>query len=87
MFNADPTKSTDELLTEIKVAAVQGYNNANPVLSLPAFAALLVRLSRDADATAEKNLRIQRNLIRLTGFVLAISVVMLLLQFLQYSQI
>jgi hypothetical protein len=85
MYEIDPSKSTDELLQQIRTGA-QASNRANPNLPLPPFAALLVRLSRDADTTAEKNLKIQRNLIWLTIAILLLTVSMFAVQVIQYLQ-
>lgn len=56
-----------------------------PGLVLGPFAALLVRLSQDASVTADKNLLIQRRIIRLTYIILFISIAQLFLGFLQFS--
>lgn len=83
MFEADPTKPTQDLLTDIKTAAVNSFNNKSTSFTIPPFAALLVRLSQDASATADKNLLIQKRMIVITLIVLAISVAQLVLAFMQ----
>jgi hypothetical protein len=80
MFEADASKTPQELLEQVRKAAIEAFNNKNPSFIGPPIAALLVRLSYDADATAAKNLRIQNNLIRLTAVILALTVAMLVLQ-------
>ena len=85
MFDADPTKPTQELLNDIKAAAVNSFNNKSTSFTIPPFAALLVRLSEEASQTADKNLRIQKWMIVITLIVLAISVAQLILAFLQFQ--
>lgn len=86
MFDIDPTKSIDKLLLDIRSGAVMSLNNrglgAGPVL--PPFAALLVRLSKDAAETADKNIRIQQRLIWLTVAALVVSILTLGAAFFQY---
>jgi hypothetical protein len=80
MFDADPNKSTEQLLEQIRNGAILAVNQRIPDAGLPAMAALLVRLSREASETADKNLTIQKNLIKLTYVILGLTVVMLILQ-------
>jgi hypothetical protein len=86
MFNSDANRSTDEILIDIKNSSIVASNNHNSAPAFPPFAALLVRLSRDAAETADKNIKIQKRLILLTLIVLAISGAMLVFQVLQYVQ-
>ena len=88
MLNTDPNRPIDEILAEIRTGAIQGVNQRNlgVTLVLPPLSALLVRLSRDAAETADKNLRIQKRLIYLTVLVLGVSVATLILGFFQYRE-
>jgi hypothetical protein len=91
MMNTDPNRPVQEILDEIRQATATVVNQAhNPNLGLAMilapFAALLVRLGKDAAETADKNLRIQKRLIWLTVAVLAVSVLTLVLAFFQYQQ-
>ena len=52
MFHGDPAQPVQELLDEIKGEAVRGANNGNLNYLMPAFAALLVKMSIAADARA-----------------------------------
>lgn len=82
-LDADPTKPTDEILNNVRVAAQTQTHMTS--LALAPFAALLVRLSQEASATADKNLLIQKRMIVITLIVLAISVSQLILAFFQFS--
>lgn len=82
-LDADPTKPTDEILNNVRVAAQT--QTRMPSLALAPFAALLVRLSQEASATADKNLRIQKRMIVITLIVLGISIAQLILAFLQFK--
>jgi hypothetical protein len=53
MFKGEPDWSTKQLLDEIKGEAVRGGNSGNLTYLMPAFAALLVKLSSAADARAK----------------------------------
>ncbi|MBI2276490.1 MAG: hypothetical protein HYU74_03990 [Dechloromonas sp.] len=81
-LDADPTKPTDEILNNVRVAAVQSHIPGLPLLP---FATLLVRLSQEASAAADKNLLIQKRMIVITVIVLAISIAQLVLAFLQFQ--
>lgn len=81
--DADPTRPTQEILNDVKAAALTQTHM--PGLALLPFATLLVRLSQDASVTADKNLLIQKRLIVITLIVLAISVAQLALAFLQFQ--
>jgi hypothetical protein len=54
MFNADPDRPIRQILDNIQSEAVRGGQSGNLTYMLPAFAALLVRLSRDADAQLDQ---------------------------------
>lgn len=82
MFNVDlfeKDKTTDELLEQVRLSAMQSFNNKSPALSVTPFAALLVKLSREANETADKNMIIQKRMIWLTFIILLISVAQLFL--------
>jgi hypothetical protein len=49
MWQGDPNQSTQELLDAIKTEAVRGGQNGNLTYLMPAFSALLIRLSEAAD--------------------------------------
>ena len=82
-LDADPSKSTEEILNNVRVAAQTQTHM--PSLALAPFAALLVRLSQEASATADKNMLIQKRMIVITLIVLAISVAQLVLAFFQFQ--
>lgn len=82
-LDADPTKPTEEILNNVRVAAQTQTHM--PSLALAPFATLLVRLSQEASVTADKNLLIQRRMIVITLIVLAISVAQLGLAFFQFA--
>ncbi|MDP3608001.1 MAG: hypothetical protein DID89_2727546010 [Candidatus Nitrotoga sp. CP45] len=82
MFDADPTKTSQQILNDVREATHQSHMPGLPLLP---FATLLVRLSHEASATADKNLLIQKRMIVITLIVLAISVAQLALAFLQFQ--
>ena len=82
-LDADPNRPTAEILSDIRSAAA-GQPHM-PGLPLLPFATLLVRLSQEASATADKNLLIQKRMIAITIIVLAISIAQLVLAFLQFQ--
>lgn len=82
-LDADPTKPTQEILSDIRIAAT-GQSHM-PGLPLLPFATLLVRLGQEASATADKNLLIQKRMIVITVIVLGISIAQLVLAFLQFQ--
>lgn len=81
-FDADPTKPTNEILNDVRTATRHSHMPGLPLLP---FATLLVRLSQEASATADKNLLIQRRMILITLVVLSISVAQLVLAFFQFQ--
>ena len=86
MYENDPDKSTEELLSQIKQSCIVQTKGVDSVsLALPTFSALLVKLSNEASATASKNLKIQNRMILLTSVILAISVSQLGIAFFQSS--
>jgi hypothetical protein len=54
IFEANPERPPKELLERIRIGAISGFNNSTTVFAIPPFAALLVRLSADADKRATK---------------------------------
>ena len=86
MFDNDPKESTQELLNIIQRGATQGCNTNNLNIVIPTVSALLVRLSKEASKTADKNIKIQKRMIILTAIILAISISQLVFSFLQFSQ-
>jgi hypothetical protein len=53
MWRGDPTQSVQELLDAIKTESVRGGMNGNLTYLMPAFTALLVKLSEAADVRAK----------------------------------
>ncbi|MHB1143801.1 MAG: hypothetical protein ACYCZS_02760 [Thiobacillus sp.] len=82
-LDADPNRPAQEILNDVRSAATSQTHM--PGLPLLPFATLLVRLSQEASAIADKNLLIQRRMITITLIVLAISVAQLVLAFLQFQ--
>ena len=79
----DHDTSIDELLQAIQAVDDEGWDN--PIRVIPPFAALLVKLSRQASETADKNILAQERLILLTNkllwmtaLVLAVSIALLI---------
>ncbi len=68
LYENDPSKSTDELLKQIRSSCMQNTsgNINNVALALPTYSALLVKLSNEASKTADKNIRMQQVITRLT---------------------
>jgi hypothetical protein len=67
MLKGEPEWSTKQLLDEIKAEAVRGANSGNLNYLMPAFSALLVKLSNAADARA-------RTLVVLTWVLVVLTV-------------
>ncbi|MBC8018854.1 MAG: hypothetical protein H7X83_10105 [Verrucomicrobia bacterium] len=78
VLDRDPSKPSHEILADICEAAT---SQTQPGLAMLPFATLLVKLSREASETADKNLRIQKNIIWLTVIILLISISQLLIAF------
>lgn len=77
MYENDPDKPIKELLDQIRSSSMQnvsGTHQSNVAMALPSFSALLVRLSNEASKTADKNITMQRNMMMITGVILAISI-------------
>lgn len=73
MFNTNPDRPTEEILQDINQSAINAFNNKNTALVIAPFAALLVKLSREADRTSDKNIRLQNGVILLTVLVLTVA--------------
>ena len=71
MFKGDPTQSVQELLDEIKGEAVRGAQNGNLNFMMPAFTALLIKMSEAADVRSKAMEKWTRIIVWLTA-VLAI---------------
>jgi len=79
MFNTDPNRTDDELLADIKQGAVSiaGSREVNMVGSVLApFAALLVKLSRDAAAETKRIKHLTWALIFLTVVQCVLAVIL-----------
>jgi hypothetical protein len=72
MFQGEPDWTTKQLLDEIKGEAVRGGNSGNLAYMLPAFTALLVKLSNAADARA-------KTIVILTWVLVALTIVIAIL--------
>ena len=84
-MDADSRETTAVLLDNVRVASQS--QPQMPWVALAPFAALLVRLSEEASATAEKNLRTQEFIKLVTVVVLVISVTQLLAAVFQFRVI
>jgi hypothetical protein len=80
-YNVDPERPVDDILADIKVGARDSFQtpmgNSDPGKLFAPFAALLVRLSRDAEATARRAEATARRLERLTIAILVFTVLLL----------
>jgi hypothetical protein len=72
MLQGEPSWSSERLWQEIKQEAVRGANDGNLNFLMPAFTALLVKLSAEADRRA-------RTIVNLTWGLLALTVALLVL--------
>jgi hypothetical protein len=88
MFQTDPNQPIEKIYDEVKNGASRSYTQQNPIaLVIVPFAALILRLSKDAEKTAQRIATLTRWLIGftivlivLTG-VLAIEPVMHIVEF------
>lgn len=71
MFDTNPNRTTDELLNDIEIGLKQGFNSKNLGAAMAPFAALLVKLSRDAERSSQKIVKLTWGLIALTVGLLA----------------
>jgi len=76
VYSIDPKRPVDELLSEIQQAAIGGTPGLMGAVLTP-FATLMVKLSRDAEASAEKMERLTRRLYVLTILILALTLLLL----------
>jgi hypothetical protein len=77
MYSVDTARTKAELLQAIRASSITGFNSRYPGFVMPSFAALLVKLSEEADSTAQRVVRLTRWLIGLT-IVLAVLTALLL---------
>ena len=73
MTPTNPDSSPEDILAVIRQTAIPAFNRNNVTLMLEPFAALLVRLSRDAEKTAKRNMRVQIITLITTFVVLAVA--------------
>ncbi len=87
MFNIDLNRSTEEILKDVRDAALV---NATPELKLgiiaAPFATLLVKLGQEAEQTAQTISKLTKGLLRLTVALLALTVALLVIQGYQIYQ-
>lgn len=79
MFNTDPNRTTEELLADIRNASTSAFNNKSLSFVPPPFAALLVKLSREADARAQIMQDLTKEIRWLTKVIVALTIVILIL--------
>jgi hypothetical protein len=83
MYNVDPNRAIEEILSDIRIGATQSFQSpmgtSNPGAMWAPFAALLVRLSRDAEATAVRMELLTRRLYILTIALLALTFLLFIL--------
>jgi hypothetical protein len=93
MYENDPEKPIKELLDNIKSSSIaaSGNERLGVSLSMPAFSALLVRLSNEASKTADKNIKLsgqnilmQKRLLRITWVMLGINILMFAAQMVKF---
>ena len=80
MFGADLNRTPEQIFDELRRAAQQaggGVSNLGLAAVQCAMGALLVRLSKDAAETADKNLRLQKQLALATWGALVVAVLTL----------
>jgi hypothetical protein len=75
MFTGDPSRSTKELLDEIKNEAVRGSQDGNLTYPMPAVAALFIKLSEAADARARAIEKLTKVLVILTIVIAVLTLV------------
>ena len=81
MWNTDPNRPVGEILDDIKAGAVRSFspNESNISFVLAPLSALLVRLSKDAEATAVSVNARTHQLIILTRWLIVLTVVIIVL--------
>jgi hypothetical protein len=77
MFKGEPEWSTQELLNAIKTEAVRAGQNGNLSYLMPAFSALLVKLSDAADARARTTVILTWVLVILTVVIAILTAILL----------
>ena len=77
MFQGGPDWSTKQLIDEIKGEAVRGGDSGNLTYLMPAFAALLVKLSNAADARARTMVILTWVLVVLTVAIAVLTAILL----------
>jgi hypothetical protein len=75
MFTSDSSRSTKELLDEIKNEAVRGSQDGNLTYLMPAVATLFIRLSEAADARARTMEKMTKVLVGLTIVIAVLTLV------------
>jgi hypothetical protein len=78
MFKGEPSQSVRELLDEIKAESVRGSQHGNLTFLMPAFTALLVKLSEAADVRAKTMERWTKIIGWLTAVLAILTVVLVL---------
>ena len=82
LWNTNPDLPLNEILNNIKAGASKGTVGGPSLTYMMApFAALLVRLSRDAEATAASVNQKTQSLISLTRWLVAMTIILILLTF------
>ena len=66
MFKGDPEWPTKRLLDAIKTEAVRGGTDGNLNYLMPAFSALLIKLSDAADERAQTIVKLRQTIVTLT---------------------
>ena len=77
MWKGEPDWSTQQLLDAIKNESVRGGQNGNLTYLMPAFSALLVKLSNAADARAKTIVNLTWALVILTVAIAVLTAVLL----------
>ena len=77
MFDIDADKSAEEILKDIRTAAIQGFNQNNPNFVFPPLAALLVKLSYAAKNTADEAVRTADKTLPFTKWLFWATIVLL----------
>ena len=72
-FEANPNETTDDLLQQISTGAANAMNPLLTMEAIPPFAALLVKLSKEAAESASKVEKMTSTLINLTWALLVLT--------------
>jgi hypothetical protein len=81
MFQGDPNWSNETLLNAIKTEAVRAANNGNLAYLMPAFTALLIKLSDQADHRAKTIVALTWALVFFTIVILVLTAVLVWKEF------